>query len=118
MFSATETVTVDSVAKVLTRLTDGTYKATYGLDDGGSVYYSMRIEHTVPAPSGFGEAHMMRLDADNYDVDGVYSGRDSAWFVMKTSDAKQDSTRIANLALALVAKLDSTNVDKLVAREA
>jgi hypothetical protein len=37
---------------------------------------------------------------------------------MKTSDAKQDSTRIANLALALVAKLDSTNVDKLVAREA
>jgi len=82
------------------------------------VYYSMRIEHTVPANNGFGETHMMRIDADQYDVDGVYSRRDSAWFVIKTTDAKQDSVEITNLALALVAKLDSTVIGKLVAREA
>lgn len=119
MFADTLSVTYNAVAKTLTRMTNGSYQVKYGLDDGGTMYYNLRIEHTVPsAANGVGETHMIRLDIDNYDADGAYLRRDSAWFVLKTSDAKQDSTAIDYTAQALVDFLSDANLLKLVAREA
>lgn len=119
MFDTTEDVTVNSVAKTLTRQTDGSYKATYGLDDGGVSYYTMRIEHNVPSsPNGTNESHFVRLDCDRYDTEGVHTRQDSAYFVIKTGTSKQNTVELTHIANALAGFLTSANIDKLVAREA
>lgn len=119
MFASTEDITFNAVTKTLTRLTNSPYKATYGLDDGGDRRISMKVEHTVPtSASGTGESHMIRIDIDNYDVDGVYERRDSVWFVMKTTDAVQNTAELDYAAQSLVDFLTDANVDKLLAREA
>lgn len=119
MFADTLAVTYNAVSKTLPRLTDGSYTAKYGLDDGGTEYFALRIEHTVPSsPTSFGESHMVRLDIARYDAEGIYLRTDSAWFVMKTTDAKQSSADIDLTAQALVDFLTDSNIDKLAAREA
>lgn len=118
MFADSLAVTYNAVSKTLTRLTDGSYSSKYGLDDGGTAYFTLRIEHTVPStPQGTGETHMVRLDIDRYDAQSVYLRRDSAWFVLKTSDAKQVSVDLDYTAQALVDFLSDANLDKLIARE-
>jgi hypothetical protein len=61
---------------------------------------------------------MARLDIDRYDAEGVYTRRDSAWFVLKTSDAKQDAEDMDYTAQCLIDFLTDANLDKLIAREA
>jgi hypothetical protein len=117
VFDATETLTVATVAKDLARVTAGNYTATYFKDDG-TEHYTMTVKHTVPPAGKYGESHLLRVDCDYHDAEGLYLRRESAWIVLRSEDAAQNSTTLDNLAQALIDFCSDAIIDQLVGREA
>lgn len=110
-------ITYNTVAKnlVRTRPLDG-YGHQYELDEG-TEKYSLTIRHTVPQRGAAGESHLVRLDVEHYDADGVLERTSSAWTVIKTFDGVQVAADSDYTAQALVDFLSDSNIDKIVARE-
>lgn len=105
-------ITYNTVAKNLAKVGHGEYYL-----DEVTTRYSLSIKHTIPAKGAAGESHMIRLDVDHYDVDGVLQRTSSAWTVIKTFVGSQLATASDYTTQALVDLLTDGNVDKLIARE-
>lgn len=116
MLSNTLDVTYNAATKTLSRIKDDGYSSEYYLDDG-TEKYSLSVKHTIPARGAPGESHLIRLDVEHYDANGVFLRTSSAWSVIKTFDNTQDTTNANRVANALVALLDTTMVSKLANRE-
>lgn len=115
MAAPTFTVTVNTVAKVLTMVDDSNYGSEYYLDDG-TEKYRFTVKHTIPKAGGSGESHLARLDCERYDAEGQLVAITSAWTVIRTDVGIQDSTWSDNITQALVDALSDTVIDKLVGR--
>lgn len=119
MIGSTITLTVNSVAKVLSRVDDSEpYTARYFLADSATRDYELKITHTVPAVRGASkESHLVRLDVTDYDVDGVVISKQSCWAVYETSIGRQDTTQQTYYADALSDWLQPTNIGLILNRE-
>lgn len=109
-------ITYNAVAKALVRTNQDNSGSDFYLD-GGTVKFGASIRHTIPARGASGESHMIRLDVDEHDANGVYIRRGSVWTVAKTFDATQSTTTLGYALNALVGFLTTTQVGKLLARE-
>jgi len=80
--------------------------------------FSLNIKHTFPAKRGeAGESHLVRLDVEHYDINGLYLRTTSSWNVIKTFDGSQVSAESSNTQVALAGILDATFVDSIVGGE-
>lgn len=94
-------------------------------DSFGSVYYgvdgvrrfTLTVKHTIPARGAAGESHMVRLDVEVYDANGVLLRTASAWAVVRTDGGIQDSEESEDAAEAIVDFLSDANITKLVSRQ-
>jgi hypothetical protein len=118
MLGTTITLSVNSVNKVLSRVSDPEpYSSTYFLEDGVDDY-TLTFKHTVPRSRGASkESHLVRLDVNTYDAtSGALLRKHSTWIVDETGIGKQDSTTAGYHASAL-ATWFNTNKALVLARE-
>jgi len=109
-------LTYNSVTKTLVKINQDNYGAVYYLDDtSNSMSFTLNISHTIPK-NGTGESHLVRLDIDNYDAEGVSTNKHSVWTVMKTNLGRQAADTDLS-ADALIGWLTPTNVDKVLGRQ-
>lgn len=119
MLGTTLTVTVNAVAKVLKRVSDSdAYSATYFLADSSTRDYTLNVKHTIPKLRGSGkESHLIRLDINDYDADGVPIRTQSVWVVAECSLGRQDSTQLGYYVQGLFGLLTSTNMGYILDRD-
>lgn len=96
-------------------------------DAGGSTYFfrgssldvTMNIKHTYPAARTSGEeSHLVRMDVQSYDAEGVLIRTTSAWTVITTRGGAQDTTVASNIHKALTEFLAVSGVKAaILARE-
>jgi len=117
MLSSTITLTVNGVAKVLSRITGSEpYQSKYWLEDG-LVEYLLSFKHTVPSKRGISkESHLVRLDVNTYDADNVLVRTQSVWTVLEVSVGRQDTTTLGYYSDALAAWI-AANEALILARE-
>jgi hypothetical protein len=89
----------------------------YGEGSSGQLIFDLSIKHTLPKSVGDAHSHLVRLDVTVYDASGVYQRSQSIWFVIKTHDAKQETTQLVNEYLGLAALFDSTLMTSVVGNE-
>lgn len=116
MFADPLVITYNAVPKNLVRVNQDARGSDYYLDDG-LLKFSGSIRHTIPPKGGTGESHMLRIDVDEHDANGVYLRRTSTWLVIKTFDNTQKTVDAGYAANATVGVLGTANVAKLLARE-
>lgn len=116
MIGETASITYNGVAKTLSRVNQDNFGAQYYLEESG-IRYNLSVKHTIPPRGKPGESHMVRLDVEHYDANGVLLRTASSWTVIRTDVGIQDSTSSNRAALALQTFLTSTNIGKLVSRE-
>lgn len=116
MFADPLTITYNAVSKSLVRVNQDGNGSDYFLDDG-TEKFSASIRHTIPPRGGSGESHMLRLDVDHHDAEGVFLRRVSTWTVIKTFDNTQDKVKADDAAEALAGLLTASNISKLNGRE-
>jgi uncharacterized protein (DUF427 family) len=119
MIGTTLAITYNAVAKTLLRVKDDGYSADYYLDDVAvsSCKFSASVKHTIPAKGVAGESHIVRLDVEHYDVDALYTHTSSAWTVVKTFDAVQNSADLLLAHTALDTVIDATFMAKVIGRD-
>lgn len=110
------TVTFGATPVTVTRVNQDNFGSTY-YGENGDEKVTLTFAHTIPPRGQPNESHLVRLNVEHYDAEGIYLRTSSAWTVIKTFDGIQDSAKSAECANALSAFLDSTIVGKLVARE-
>lgn len=115
-FSDPLVITYNAVAKSLNRVNQDNNGSTFFLDDG-TEKFTLTIAHTVPAPGVPGESHLLRLDVDHYNSEGVYQRRVSTWMVSKAPDGSQVTADHDLAAQALVDLATDANIDKLLGRQ-
>lgn len=94
-------------------------------DNYGAEYYvvsgtkrlTLSIKHTKPAAGEPGESHLIRLDVEHYDANGLLLRKASAWTVIRTDLGIQDQESSEDVTEALVALLTAGNITKFVGRE-
>jgi hypothetical protein len=111
MLGTTLTVTINGVAKVLKRNNSSEpYTATYFLADSSTLDYTLTVKHTIPKVRGASkESHLVRLDAQTYDVDGAPIRTQSTWVVSEVSAGRQNSTDLNYMAQGLFGFLNTAN---------
>jgi hypothetical protein len=118
MLGSTITLSVNSVNKVLVRVSDPEpFSSTYFLEDGNDDY-TLTFKHTVPASRGASkESHLARLDVNTYDgTSGELLRKQSCWTVMEASTGRQDSTTLGYFTQAMMTWI-GTNKALLLARD-
>lgn len=108
-------ITYNAVVKNLVRVNQDNYGSAYYLEDG-DLRFRLSVKHTIPAVGAAGESHLCRLDVDHY-ASGLFVRTASAWGVIRTDGAVQDSTSSSRAALALQTAMTSGNITKLISRE-
>jgi len=116
MFANPLQITYNAVVKDLEKVNQDNYAGQYYLDDT-TIRFHAKIAHTLPPSGGTGESHLLRLDAEHFDVDNIYQRKDSAWLSVRTYDAWQSTTDLDYLTDALVALATSANITKLLTRQ-
>lgn len=116
MFDNTLNLTYNSATVTLTRVSEENFSSTY-FGESGDDKLTLKISHTIPARGQSDESHLVRLDVEHYDVDGIYLRTSSAWTVLKTFNGSQNSTAVQNTTSALNGLLDGTFIGRVVARE-
>jgi hypothetical protein len=116
MLDNTYDLTIGASTVTMTRVKEQDYSSIYYGEDGDDKVM-MTIAHTIPASGGSGESHMVRLDIEHYDSEGVYLRKSSAWTVIKTFDGAQSTSDAKNTQQALDGFLTSAIADKVLARE-
>lgn len=93
MLTSPITLTINGVAKNLSRVNDSEpFSSTYWLEDG-LTDYQLTVKHTIPSKRGASkESHLVRLDVTLYDAEGAVVRKSSVWTVMETSIGRQDTT--------------------------
>jgi hypothetical protein len=94
-------------------------------DSHGSEYYgvsgvrrfTLTVKHTIPARGASGESHLVRLDVEVYDANGVLLRTASAWAVIRTDGGIQDQEESEDAAEALVDFLSDATITKIVGRQ-
>lgn len=76
----------------------------------GANRLSLSVKHTLPTPNEPGESHLIRLDLDRHDAEGIHIRTDSVWVVMKCTGGSQDTTELNNLMMGLVNVLTTTDL--------
>lgn len=109
-------VTYNTVAKNLVKINQDSYGSEYYLDDG-TERFTVSVKHTIPSKGAAGESHLVRLDVEHFDAEGILQRTSSAWTVIKTFDGKQDVNSSQYATEALVDFLSDANIAKLVGRE-
>lgn len=119
MLDNTLTMTYSAESVTLVRVAEQNYSSTYrGQSAAGTEKFTLSVNHTIPQRGGNGESHLVRLDCEHYDADGIYVRTSSAWTVIKTFDAPQvdalsQSTFEGFQSILAISGLDS----KIIGRE-
>lgn len=100
----------------LARINQDNYGAEYYAESGTN-RFSLSVKHTIPAKGKSGESHLVRLDVEHYDANGVLLRVASAWTVIRTDTGIQDQESSEDAAEALVALLSAANITKVVGRQ-
>nr|APG77045.1 hypothetical protein [Beihai levi-like virus 8] len=117
MLDNTLTITYDTTPVTLTRVAEQNFSSTY-YGENGNDKLTMSVNHTIPARGGTGESHLVRLNVEHYDAEGVYLRTSSAWTVIKTFDGVQNSTSCEHTVAALQDfTAVAANISKVIARE-
>lgn len=116
MIGDTITLTWNALSKVLNKINQDNYGAEYYLEDG-TRRFTLSVKHTIPAKGKPGESHLVRLDVEVYDANGVLLRTSSAWSVIRTDTGIQDQEESEDAAEALVAFLTAANITKIVGRQ-
>lgn len=116
MFADPFVLTYDSVARNLNRVNQDNRSSEYYLDDG-TEKFTLQVKHTVPARGKAKESHLLRLDVEHYDANGVYLHTTSAWLNSLNPDSPQVTVDLTDTVNCLVAAATSGNVDKLMTRQ-
>lgn len=116
MIGDTIGITYNTVAKTLKKVNQDNFGAVYYLEEA-TVRFTLNVKHTIPAKGQPGESHLMRLDIEHYDANGVLLRTSSAWAVIRTDDGAQDATLSGYATAALLTAFTSTNYTKLIGRE-
>lgn len=82
----------------LTLVNQDNYGAEY-YGETGTKRLTCKVNHTIQPAGVPGESHLLRLNIEEYDAEGVYLRTSSAWSVVRTDGGVQDSAE-AQLALA------------------
>lgn len=85
--------TYNTVAKVLSLVSDGTLSADYYLDDSSNnLRFRARVAHTDPGVGNPGESHMIRLDVESLDsTTKALIRKTSVWTSTRTDVSTQDT---------------------------
>lgn len=118
MIGDTIAVTYNAVSKTLNKVNQDSYGADYYLDDSANLMrFFIKVRHTIPARGKSGESHMLRLDVEHYDANGVLLRTASAWKVIVTNDGVQDYVSSQRVQAALLTAETTTNTNKILGRE-
>lgn len=101
---------------VLTRINQDTFGSQY-YGESGDMKFSLNIKHTIPPRGQAGESHMVRLDVEHYDAQGIYLRTSSAWTVIKTFDSIQSSADSSDTYDGLTGLVNSTLAGRIIGRE-
>lgn len=100
----------------LARINQDNYGAEYYAESGTS-RFTMSVKHTIPAKGKAGESHLVRLDVEHYDANGLLLRVASAWTVVRTDSGIQDQESSEDATEALVDFLSAANITKVVGRQ-
>lgn len=118
MIGDTIGITYNAVAKTLVKVNQDSYGADYFLDDSANLMkHYLKVRHTIPARGKFGESHMMRLDIEFLDANGVVIRTASSWGVLYTNDNTQDLVTSQRTQAAFLTALTAGNTTKMLGRE-
>jgi len=119
MLGTTIAITVNAVAKTLKRVSDADpFSATYFLADSATRDYTLTIKHTVPKTRGVSkESHLVRLDVNDFDTDGVLIRTQSFWTVGECSVGRQLSVDLNYFAQAIQGWATTTNYGYVLDRD-
>lgn len=114
MFADPQTLTVNSVAKVMPRINQDNHKSTYRLRSTLDEYL-FTIHHTDGKISGglAGEGHVVKVCYTVFATATQPQTCTYSWFVIQNGDGA-DLTQVKNVALALAAYMTSSTIDKLL----
>lgn len=118
MFAATITVTIDSVAKVLNRISDGNYSSEYLLRETTSEF-RMKIRHSSYIRKKTGRPvhrHACELTQLVFGTDTDAEIERKFYFVME-NDHADPSTDTLNFGVGMVGFATSGNLTKLIGWE-
>lgn len=117
MLDNTISITHNAVSVTLTRVNQDNYSSKYFGELANGDKVTLSVAHTIPSRGAAGESHLVRLDIEHYDAEGVYQRTSSAWTVVKTFDGIQDSVECGYAADALVGLTTSAFLAKVLGRE-
>lgn len=117
MLTTPQTLTIGAVSYTLHRMNQDNYSSKYfGKAPDGLSQVTMTIAHTVPTKKGSGgESHLVRLDVEQFDANGVYLRTASSWQVIKTFDGTQANDLSEDVATALAVFLSAHSSANIVA---
>lgn len=117
MLDNTLTITYDAASVVMTRVAEQNFSSKY-YGENGNDKLNLTVKHDIPARGNAGESHLVRLDVEHYDAEGVYLRTSSAWTVIKTFDGTQNSASCGFTVGALQdVTANATIITKIIARE-
>jgi hypothetical protein len=118
MLTSPITATYDSESISLNRINQDNYSAEYfGQTAAGTERITLKVAHTIPKRGGDQESHLVRVDVEHFDAEGVYSHTSSAWDVIKTFDGVQVAADSILAYDLLVDILDSSTIAAVVGRQ-
>lgn len=109
------TVGADSIAAPRTLGPDGRKAHYEWMRTDGSRLYTAIIAHNVPKVSTGLESHQIRLDAQDYDTDGVAGRKHSVWIQFQTVGGFQDVSNLSNMYLGVTGNLEAASLANLAA---
>lgn len=117
MLSSPISITYDGASVSMKRINQDNYSSEYyGKNAAGDAHLTLSVKHTIPARGDSGESHLIRLDVEHFDADGVYERTVSVWNVMKTTDGTQDDVALTDAQDALTALVPTID-DSVIGRE-
>jgi hypothetical protein len=114
MLADPQTVTVNSVAKVLPRINQDNNASTYRLRSSTDEYVlSIKHSNGKIVAGQAGEGHVAKLDYTVFATATVPEQHLACWLVLQNPDG-MDLTVVKNTTLGLTAYLTGANIDKLL----
>lgn len=111
MLDSPLSIDYDGATKTLALVSRTGRKSVYtGEETDGSATYIVTVDHTIPPRGGSGESHLIRLDVEHYDTSGIYVRTSSAWVVLKTQDAPQQTSDSTDAASCLTQFLGQAGI--------
>lgn len=116
MLDNSYSITFNATSVTLTKVRENDYTSEYRGEDG-QYKFVMSVKHQIVPRGTFGDSHMIRLDVEKYDAEGIYVRTTSYWRVIKTFDNSQDAADCGYAAAALDGLVGASFVTKLITGE-